>query len=49
MPTIVGTLRRRVGQLIGVSAYEIVDALPERLKGSLPTVEELERSLGDAT
>jgi predicted nuclease of restriction endonuclease-like (RecB) superfamily len=31
---------------IGVSAYQITQRLPERLKGSLPTVEELEAELG---
>lgn len=31
---------------IGVSAYRITERLPERLKGSLPTVEQLEAELG---
>jgi predicted nuclease of restriction endonuclease-like (RecB) superfamily len=30
---------------IGVSAYQLMERLPERLKGSLPTVEELEAEL----
>ena len=31
---------------IGVSAYKLLEKLPARLKGSLPTVEELEAELG---
>lgn len=27
---------------IGVSAYQLQDALPTQMKGSLPTIEELE-------
>lgn len=30
---------------IGVSAYELTRALPEELKGSLPTIEEIEGEL----
>lgn len=30
---------------IGVSAYELTRALPEELKGSLPTIEEIEAEL----
>jgi hypothetical protein len=30
---------------MGVSAYQITEALPETLKGSLPTVEEIENEL----
>ncbi len=33
---------------IGVSNFQLAAALPEGLKGSLPTVEELEAELGDA-
>lgn len=33
---------------IGVSEYQITEALPERLKGSLPTIEEIEAELGEA-
>lgn len=33
---------------IGVSAYRITQRLPQRLKGSLPTVEQLEAELGAA-
>lgn len=31
---------------IGVSAYQLTEALPAQLKGSLPTIEELEAELG---
>jgi hypothetical protein len=31
---------------IGVSAYRLLEKLPARLKGSIPTVEELEAELG---
>jgi hypothetical protein len=31
---------------IGVSAYKLLEKLPAKLKGSLPTVEELEAELG---
>jgi hypothetical protein len=33
---------------IGVSAYKLLEKLPANLKGSLPTVEELEAELGAA-
>ncbi len=33
---------------IGISAYRITQRLPQRLKGSLPTVEQLEAELGAA-
>lgn len=32
---------------IGVAEYRLTQALPEEWKGSLPTIEELERTLGD--
>ncbi len=32
---------------IGVSAYHLTEALPEQLQGNLPTIEELEATLGD--
>lgn len=32
---------------IGVSAFELTRALPEELKGSLPTIEEIEAELSD--
>ena len=32
---------------IGVSAYHLTEALPEQLQGSLPTIEELEATLGE--
>jgi len=37
---------RDVKKPIGVSAYRLLERLPARLKGSLPTVEELEAELG---
>ncbi|MCC7492840.1 MAG: DUF1016 family protein [Fimbriimonadaceae bacterium] len=38
---------RDLGKPIGVSAYDIVAALPDQLQGSLPTVEQLEQQLRD--
>ena len=34
---------------IGVSAYKLTKSLPSRLKGSLPTIKELETELGRAS
>ena len=34
---------------IGVSAYRLLEKLPAKLKGNLPTVEELEAELGGKT
>ena len=39
---------RDVSKPIGVSAYKLMEALPADLQGSLPTIEELEATLGDA-
>jgi len=39
---------RGATQPIGVSEFRLMEALPEQLRGSLPTVEELEATLGDA-
>ncbi|GAC1502774.1 MAG: hypothetical protein NVS2B14_15410 [Chamaesiphon sp.] len=36
---------RDMNKPIGVSAYQLMKALPEQLKGSLPTIEELEAEL----
>ncbi len=36
---------RSISKPIGVSAYQLTRALPEGLKGSLPTIEELEAEL----
>jgi len=33
---------------IGISEYRLAQSLPEKLRGSLPTVEELENELGSA-
>lgn len=38
---------RDIEKPMGISGYEITKALPENLKGSLPTVEELEAELED--
>lgn len=35
-------------QPIGVSGYELAKLIPEDFKGSLPTIEEIEKELGDA-
>jgi hypothetical protein len=32
---------------IGVAAYQLVDALPKNLEASLPSIEQIERELGD--
>jgi predicted nuclease of restriction endonuclease-like (RecB) superfamily len=37
---------RDLDKPIGVSAYQLQKALPEQMKGSLPTIEELEAELG---
>jgi len=37
------------GKPIGISEYRLAESLPEKLQGSLPTVEELESELGSAT
>ena len=39
---------RGVEQPIGVSEYRLTERLPEQLRGSLPSAEELERELGSA-
>lgn len=36
---------RELNKPIGVSAYQLQRALPEQMKGNLPTVEELEAEL----
>ena len=33
---------------IGISEYRLAESLPEKLQGSLPTIEELESELGSA-
>ncbi len=38
---------RDMSKPIGVSAYQLTEALPEQLQGSLPTIEELEARLND--
>lgn len=37
---------RGMSQAIGVSEFSLTEILPEELKGSMPTIEELERGLG---
>jgi hypothetical protein len=36
---------RDMSKPIGVSVYQLLESLPENLKGQLPTVEELEAQL----
>jgi len=40
---------RDTNKPIGMSEYRLAESLPEKLKGSLPTIEELENELGSAT
>jgi len=40
---------RDINKPIGISEYRLAESLPEKLKGSLPTIEELESELGSAT
>ena len=47
--TIVEYALRDVNKPIGVSTYQLQDALPEMLKGNLPTIEELETQLNILT
>jgi hypothetical protein len=37
---------RGVNKPIGISDYQLTRALPEELKSSLPTIEEIEEELG---
>lgn len=39
---------RDINKPIGISEYRLAESLPEKLKGSLPTIEELESELGAA-
>ncbi|MCU0568297.1 MAG: PDDEXK nuclease domain-containing protein [Oculatellaceae cyanobacterium Prado106] len=47
--TIVEYALRDVKKPIGISTYQLKDALPEQLQGSLPTIEELELQLNTLT
>jgi len=40
---------RNINTPIGISEYRLAESLPEKLKGSLPTIEELEKELGAAS
>jgi predicted nuclease of restriction endonuclease-like (RecB) superfamily len=40
---------RDINKPIGISEYRLAESLPEKLKGSLPTLEELESELGSAS
>ena len=40
---------RDVNKPIGISEYRLAESLPEKLKSSLPTIEELEKELGAAS
>jgi hypothetical protein len=37
---------RDINKPIGISEYRLAESLPEKLKGSLPTIEELESEMG---
>jgi hypothetical protein len=37
---------RDINQPLGISEYRLAESLPEKLQGSLPTIEELETELG---
>ena len=39
---------RDMSKPVGVSEFRLLESLPESFKGSLPTIEELERELVDA-
>ena len=36
-----------ISKPVGISEYQLVAAIPENLKGSLPTIEELEAEFAD--
>lgn len=36
-----------VNKPIGITHYELTESIPDNLKGSLPTIEDLERELAD--
>lgn len=38
---------RDINKPMGISEYKLTESIPENLKGSLPTIEELEMELGD--
>jgi hypothetical protein len=40
---------RDINKPIGIAEYRLAEGLPEKLKGSLPTIEELESELAAAT
>ena len=40
---------RDINKPIGISEYRLAESLPEKLQGSLPTIEELENELGSAS
>jgi len=40
---------RDINKPIGISEYRLAESLPEKLKGSLPTIEDLESELASAT
>ena len=39
---------KNINKPIGVSEYQLTEAIPDDLKGSLPSIEELERELKDS-
>ncbi len=36
---------KNINKPIGVSEYQLIEALPKQLKGNLPTIEEIENEL----
>ncbi len=40
-------IRRDTQKPIGVSSFQLTESLPEKLQGSLPTIEELEAELSE--
>ncbi len=46
LPAPQSDLARDIAKPIGISEYRLAESLPERLQGSLPTIEELEDELG---
>lgn len=38
---------RGIDKPIGIAEYELTQSIPEKLKGSLPTIEEIEKELED--
>jgi len=41
-----GISLRDIGKPLGISGFQHLEKLPEQLKGTLPTIEEIEAELG---